>query len=434
MSKTMSLIDAAASAWITVITECAGNVEACGVDIPIPKATPEMMISVCDQAIALLKKTGTVVHRSAPIYIVGDVHGSLIDLLRIFTEIGRPANVDYLFLGDYVDRGFFSIEVITLLLIAYVLNPKKVTLLRGNHELPEINKVYGFYGELKEVYADRADQLYDKFNETFSYLPIAAVVEREMFCVHGGICPNFNVLSQIEVIPKPINVQKHSLIKNMLWADPSTRYPLFAESSRGESVEYGDHAVKYFYETTKMNWIIRGHQCVQHGVKLMGIKNVVTVFSSSSYSENDNNESGVLFIDYDRTMSHISYPAIPKKLNRQNVVCYSLTNPREEMNIDLASTKKVPMSLSVTSINGVSGGRRNSISNINGFSFRKESQYKPRFSIPNFQSETSIDPKVNNAVKQPKIVLPSPSRPSMNDIRKLMTTEMTIKELVNYNE
>lgn len=415
-------IEAVLSAWVSVLTECVGDVEKVGRDIPIPQATPEMLVAICDQAIKLLKKSSTVVQLNAPIYIVGDIHGSLLDLIRIFTEIGRPSQVDYLFLGDYVDRGSFSIEVITMLLVAYVLHPTKLTLLRGNHELPEINKAYGFYNELVDVYDERADELYKKFNETFTYLPIAAVIENEMFCVHGGICPNLSGLSQIQLVQRPINVNKSNLIWNVLWADPTTVHSMFSESQRGDSIEFGENAVKYFLEATNMKWIIRAHQCVQHGIKVT-LKNVVTVFSSSSYSEGDNNESGVLYVHPNKTFVPFKYPPIPKTLNRLNVLCFCLTNPKTSMTIDLASARKLPMSLSGTSITGLShnSSRKGSMGNLFGpMMSGPKRTFKTRTKGYMAQSDASMESKLPsiNQNKKPGIK----SRPSMHNIHNIVNS------------
>ncbi|EGT58384.1 hypothetical protein CAEBREN_31023 [Caenorhabditis brenneri] len=128
----------------------------------------------------------------APMNICGDTHGQYSDLLRIFNSCGAPTKVQYLFLGDYIDRGRHSVEVITLLFALKLAVPKKVHLLRGNHELKAINKNYGFYAEIKERYrvgclADVPDKIYNHFNQVFTYMPLAAIVSKRILCMHGGV-------------------------------------------------------------------------------------------------------------------------------------------------------------------------------------------------------------------------------------------------------
>jgi serine/threonine-protein phosphatase PP1 catalytic subunit len=137
------------------------------------------------------------------IFIVGDIHGQFYDLLRIFEYGGYPGESNYLFLGDYVDRGKNSLETICLLLAFKVKYKENFFLLRGNHEAENINRVYGFYDECKKRYNVK---LWKLFCDTFNCLPVAALVDEKILCMHGGISPQLQDLEQINKINRPTEI------------------------------------------------------------------------------------------------------------------------------------------------------------------------------------------------------------------------------------
>ena len=139
----------------------------------------------------------------SPLNICGDIHGQYFDLLRLFEYGGYPGYVNYLFLGDYVDRGKYSLEAISLLFAYKIKFPENFFLLRGNHESENINKIYGFYDECKKRYSIK---LWKKFADTFNQLPVAAVIDDKIFCMHGGISPELKDLDQIRNIVRPTEI------------------------------------------------------------------------------------------------------------------------------------------------------------------------------------------------------------------------------------
>merc|ERR1719232_366073 len=181
----------------------------------------------------------------APIKIVGDIHGQYHDLLRLFEHGGFPPEKNYLFLGDYVDRGKQSLEVIILLLVYKVMYPENFFVLRGNHECAAINRIYGFYDECKRRFSIK---LWKAFTDVFNCLPVAAIVDDKIFCVHGGLSPSLRSKQQITEHRRPCDVPDVGLICDFLWADPDACTQGWAESERGVSYTFGSDVVSKFLE------------------------------------------------------------------------------------------------------------------------------------------------------------------------------------------
>jgi diadenosine tetraphosphatase ApaH/serine/threonine PP2A family protein phosphatase len=236
------------------------------------------------------------VYVSSPAVIVGDIHGNLPDLLRIlrtFPKAGASENI--VFLGDYVDRGSHSVGVMILLLALLCKYPKSVTLLRGNHEFSHINRLYGFYDEIMFIYRDKA--LWDEFQTIFARLPLVAIVDSKIFCVHGGLSPDLTSLDQISGIQFPIfDYQFDPLISDLVWSDPTQRIPGFGENQRGSGVLFGANALKSFLTATGLKLLVRAHQCVADGFLTFADNHGVTLFSSSFYCPIMRNKCGVLSV------------------------------------------------------------------------------------------------------------------------------------------
>ena len=159
-------------------------------DLPVP--TPPSIVPFIDSEIFLSQPC--LLELEAPLKICGDVHGQYSDLLRLFEYGGFPPEANYLFLGDYVDRGKQGLEVICLLLAYKVKYPENFFLLRGNHECNSISRIYGFYDECKRRYNIK---LWRVFCDVFNCLPFAAIVDEKIFCIHGGPSPELKDLQQI---------------------------------------------------------------------------------------------------------------------------------------------------------------------------------------------------------------------------------------------
>ncbi|CAD5233535.1 unnamed protein product [Bursaphelenchus xylophilus] len=236
---------------------------------------------------------------NAPVNVCGDIHGQYSDLLRIFNSCGMPFKVRYLFLGDYIDRGKHSMEVIMLLLACKVKFPRNIYLLRGNHELKNINKIYGFYDALKKRYSadpHLIDDLYLYFNEIFSFMPYAALVSKKILCMHGGISPRLNSLDDIRKLKRGTMImQKNTLEQDLLWADPQKGVKGYTQNKvRSVSVLFGEDSVKETLQRLDIDLIIRAHQVVEYGYAFFANRSLITVFSAARYTDDLCNYAAVV--------------------------------------------------------------------------------------------------------------------------------------------
>lgn len=171
----------------------------------------------------------------APIKICGDIHGQYSDLLRLFDYGGYPPEANYLFLGDYVDRGKQSLETICLLLAYKIKYPENFFLLRGNHECASINRIYGFYDECKRRFNVR---LWKTFTDCFNCLPVAALIDDKILCMHGGLSPELTNLDQIRKLSRPTDVPDSGLLCDLLWSDPGRDIKGWGMNDRGVSYTF----------------------------------------------------------------------------------------------------------------------------------------------------------------------------------------------------
>ncbi|KAJ9681833.1 hypothetical protein PVL29_017954 [Vitis rotundifolia] len=236
----------------------------------------------------------------APIRIAGDVHGQYQDLLRLFEYGGFPPAANYLFLGDYVDRGKQSLETICLLLAYKIRYPENFYLLRGNHEDAKINRIYGFYDECKRRFNVR---LWKIFTDCFNCLPVAALIDEKILCMHGGLSPELQNLNQIKEIQRPTDVPDSGLLCDLLWSDPDARVEGWADSDRGVSCTFGADKVAEFLDKNDLDLICRGHQVVEDGYEFFAKRRLVTIFSAPNYGGEFDNAGALLSVDKDLVCS-----------------------------------------------------------------------------------------------------------------------------------
>lgn len=274
--------------------------------LPFPCFHPNLYEELCSESYNHFKSQPAVLQLPADIYVVGDLHGNIRDLIRILANAGPPPTNRFLFLGDYVDRGEYSLEVITLLFALVLKYPEHVFLLRGNHEYEDINEVYGFKDQIYGITGSSV--LWKRFNQAFEELPIAAVIDKQIFCVHGGLSP---ALTEVSII----QTKNEDFVEDLMWSDPSSTTKGFFPSTRGHGYFFGDVAIRNFLKRNNLKQIVRAHQCIKKGVSLFGNDTCVTVFSTCNYDGKDSNECGI--IKYDKNCEFFAYNFASIKILRR---------------------------------------------------------------------------------------------------------------------
>jgi serine/threonine-protein phosphatase PP1 catalytic subunit len=251
---------------------------------------------LCERARPVLLGQSMLLELEAPIKICGDIHGQFTDLLRLFEYGGFPPESNYLFLGDYVDRGKQSIETICLLLAYKIQYPENFFILRGNHESAGINRIYGFYDECKRRYSIK---LWKVFSDVFNCLPASALIDEKILCMHGGLSPELQSLQQIAELERPVDVPDVGLLCDLLWSDPDPNISGWGENDRGVSFVFGADVVAKFLEDNDLDLLVRAHQVVEDGYEFFAGRRLVTLFSAPNYCGEFDNAGGMISVDED---------------------------------------------------------------------------------------------------------------------------------------
>lgn len=235
--------------------------------------------------------------------VCGDVHGQFHDLLELFRVGGRPPETNYLFMGDYVDRGYYSVETVTLLFALKVRYPDRITITRGNHESRQITQVYGFYDECLRKYGTA--NVWKFFTDLFDMIPLTALVEKQIFCLHGGLSPSIDALDSINTLNRLQEVPHEGAMCDLLWSDPDDRLS-WGISPRGAGYTFGIDISEQFNHHNGLTLIARAHQLVIDGYSWVHEKNVITIFSAPNYCYRCGNQAAVMEID-----EHLEYTFLP---------------------------------------------------------------------------------------------------------------------------
>ncbi|EGO51441.1 hypothetical protein GE21DRAFT_118 [Neurospora crassa] len=251
------------------------------------------IVAICHRARELFLSQPALLELDAPVKIVGDVHGQYTDLIRMFEMCGFPPNSNYLFLGDYVDRGKQSLETILLLMCYKLKYPENFFLLRGNHECANVTRVYGFYDECKR----RCNvKIWKTFVDTFNCLPIAAIVAGKIFCVHGGLSPALGHMDDIRNIARPTDVPDYGLLNDLLWSDPADMDQDWEANERGVSYCFGKKVISDFLATHDFDLVCRAHMVVEDGYEFYTDRILVTIFSAPNYCGEFDNWGAVMAV------------------------------------------------------------------------------------------------------------------------------------------
>ena len=258
-----------------------------------------------------LMKDKVLLELTSPIIVVGDLHGFLIDLLHIFKNCALPPDNKFLFLGDYIDRGPSSVETLCLLLALKVKYPKHIYLLRGNHESREMAETNTFGKECAQKLFPSALTL---FSEVFDVMPVAAVIDTKIFCIHAGLSKGFMKLSDIKKIRRPFSLPETGPLADLFWSDPAHNVQDWGPSQRGNTFVWGLKVAKQFMEENNLIQIVRAHQVVYegYGFPFFPDKSVVTIYSASSSANGSKNFAAYIHILPNAPPKYIQLAQLPR--------------------------------------------------------------------------------------------------------------------------
>ncbi|XP_045592167.1 serine/threonine-protein phosphatase 2A catalytic subunit beta isoform [Procambarus clarkii] len=267
--------------------------------------------SLCSKVKEVLTEENNVVEVSSPVTVCGDLHGQFYDLMELFTIVGEPPETNYLFMGDYVDRGYYSVQVVSLLLAMKLRYPQRVTLLRGNHECRLTTQVYGFYDECYATY--QSCDAWKCFMSVFDCLPLTALVDNVILCMHGGLSPSLDSIDQIRVLDRFQELPHEGAMSDLLWSDPddSGWRVGWRDNARGAGYMWGSDISHDFTYSNNLAFVSRAHQVQDAGYNWYHDGKVITIFSAPNYCYRVGNLAGYMTVE-EGTHTCYTFEAAPR--------------------------------------------------------------------------------------------------------------------------
>lgn len=293
----------------------------------------DLLLDLIKKASDLFEAEPNLLKLNDPITVVGDIHGQYYDLVKLLEVGGAPGDTQYIFLGDYVDRGSFSVEVIALMYAIKIRHPKRVRMLRGNHECRQMTSYFNFREECEYKYDI---SVYNAFMDSFDTLPLSATINGKFLCVHGGLSPELPNVKAINGVNRFQEPPREGLLCDLLWSDPlepkegepaakskKSSPPFIHNEVRGCSFFFSFDGAAKFLQKNSLLSIIRAHEAQLEGYKMhktnpsTGFPSVITIFSAPNYCDCYNNKGAILKFD-NSTLNILQFNCSPHPYHLPN--------------------------------------------------------------------------------------------------------------------
>eukprot|EP01130_Rhizamoeba_saxonica_P005158 TRINITY_DN2067_c0_g4_i1.p1 TRINITY_DN2067_c0_g4~~TRINITY_DN2067_c0_g4_i1.p1 ORF type:complete len:305 (-),score=59.98 TRINITY_DN2067_c0_g4_i1:25-939(-) len=281
------------------INECLSKLAKC------EALSEQITLSMCNTLVDMLTYQPNVAQLYSPLTIVGDIQGQYYDLIEIFNVGGSPPDTNYLFLGDFVNRGYFSVESVSLLICLKIRFPDRITLIRGKEETRANTKIYGFYNEVIRKYGNPA--VYNAFMKVFDFLPIAALISNDCLCVHSGISENAPTIDSLRILNRFQPVTEGGIIHDICNSCPDRSISEF------DGLKFGQEAVQRFLQVNNIGKIARSGEMCMDGYQVLFEKKLYTIWSAPNFWYRCGNVGAILELTEDLKCIFNTYLAAPDR-------------------------------------------------------------------------------------------------------------------------
>ena len=273
---------------------------------------------VCSKGKEILVQEENIIRVDSPVIVCGDIHGQFYDLLELFKKGGPLPQKNYLFLGDFVDRGYHSVETFLLLLAYKVRYPDRINLLRGNHESRQITQIYGFYDECRRKYGN--SNVWKFCTDLFDYMPLAAMIDEKILCVHGGLSHSINKISEIKNLDRKQEIPQEGAMCDLMWSDPCEDMKGWHVSPRGAGYLFGSDICEKFAYENNVSAICRSHQLLQDGYRIVFKELLITIWSAPNYCYRCGNLAAIMELDANLNKKFVTFRESDKEAKQSEKV------------------------------------------------------------------------------------------------------------------
>ena len=274
------------------------------------KLISQEIIFIINKCKEIISKEDNIQEVSCPVTVCGSIHGQFFNLLELFRLGGRLPYTNYIFLGNYINRGYYSIETLSLLLCLKIRYPKRIHLIRGNQESEQLTQCYGFYDECIRKYG--SPEVWKYFIDLFNNLPLSVLIEDKILCLHSGLSPLINTLDDIRTLDRTQDIDlNEGAISHLLWNKPDDCIG-FVPFPKGAGFVFGENVSKEFCRINCLDIIIRSSSCIPTGYEFLHNNTICSITSCPNFCYRYGNEGAIMEIDEDMNYYFYKFDQVPR--------------------------------------------------------------------------------------------------------------------------